>query len=193
MEYAVKKISHFLLPYMKKTVNGKSLCNKIYFIKAGFVVVKNQDNVVSVINSNQFIGLQFLFVKKDEFCDFYFEVDNQDIYETDIESAKNLLLKKPGYNLYLAKALSKSIFNILDYNVICSSKSSYERILETLKLINKLNSASNSSIPLMNLIITLSGVSKSRVYHIVSELKRGDYISIHDNSFQIKKKLPKRF
>ncbi|EOV8484952.1 hypothetical protein ACOSHH_005336 [Klebsiella aerogenes] len=169
--------------------------DKFYYISEGAVLVMERDRIFKVIHSGDFVGVGIalsnkhyhvkknFFIKPLEACKIH-SIETEKLLKRVEE--KNL---HKDFVIFFIYRLSEMTNHLSDFN----SVDAYKQIREGIYYYELNKKTLLGKITLSRFLIELTDVSKSRVMHILKELRYGGYYEFSNQDIIIKKKLPSKF
>lgn len=169
--------------------------NKVYYIKTGGAIILNEDKIFKIIGDDDLVGVGISLDEKLYKINMQLKIKpmkGSEVFTVEKERFKEIIetnnLHEAVTSFFISRLSEMS--NHLEY---FSSKETYTKVREAILHYSENLQFLEKKIAPYKFIIDLTGVSKSRVMHILSELKMGGYITIEGKSLSIHKKLPYGF
>ncbi|WP_205245843.1 helix-turn-helix domain-containing protein, partial [Enterobacter roggenkampii] len=115
------------------------------------------------------------------------------IYAIKKGEALKIIEKKNLYKM-VSYLLHDRLYSFCFYLDVMTESESYEKIKKALEYYEINQMVITKSVSLTKYLVDITRTSKSRVSHILSELKKGEYIDINENRvLTILRRLPNKF
>jgi hypothetical protein len=159
---------------LPKTSSGVYALNTLYYIKHGAILILNDGRALSPLVAPDFIGIHFVLGQS-------------------ISSLKLEFKLLPGAEVYMidAHAAKSEVFNKNSYESVAYLIA--RRLYEFCDITKTFTSTNSNAYKKVKTAIEYTGISKSRVMFILSELKKGGHIATQDGRVLIASKLPSEF
>ncbi|ELP5691531.1 helix-turn-helix domain-containing protein [Enterobacter ludwigii] len=195
--YSIMLFKHLVedMSVVKKNTTYNTDTEYIFYISYGYATIMHNGKIFSVSKENEFIGLHNIFshVKCPISLTMRDSSKESIIYKIEKEKALKIIDEK---NLYktVSYLLHDRLYNFCFYLDVMTKTNSYEKIRIALEHYEKNQNIITKSVSLTKYLIDITRTSKSRVSHIISELKKGEYLKIDENGWiTILRKLPNKF
>ncbi|WP_156294484.1 helix-turn-helix domain-containing protein [Serratia oryzae] len=184
----------YLCP-LPESKSGMYTIDTLYYVKKGAVLVFNSGSSFSPLIGPDFIGTYFILGQTAMRLNLEFKLlSGAEVYTIDIAQAKSLVSK---YNLYesISYLIANRLYEFCNITEIYINpdSSAYKKVKICINLFYEHKDILGDSISLSTFIIECTGISKSRVMFILSELRKGGYITIENGKLLSVAKLPNEF
>lgn len=192
-----KKISileSYLLPYMVKVKNPKAKrdLTSLFYLSSGFLSVyrKNGDDLLGHLHAPTFFGVNYLY---DAYFPIYFTGgENTSIYQGDNENLLQVISHNQLHECLLYTMIS-NVNELYRRDLISAASDSYQAIRSILLHYATKPADFRMQFGIASIITKLTGLSRSHVMRILSELKKGGYIETEDGKLVSVGSLPEKF
>lgn len=192
---SVRELKESLLPNMS-IVNVERrhdlFLDRLYFIESGFVAVKGIEsgNLFGFLHHPSFFGFTTIYGAT---LPLKIEVINESkIYEGEPSLIKKIITEKQLEKFVIFMLIS-SIDELYKHDIIIGMNDAYGSIKLALEQFYSWPIEIVKSTNVADYLIKITGLSRSRVMSILSELKRGGYLKIENGKLQNLNKLPYGF
>ncbi|OMQ21774.1 helix-turn-helix domain-containing protein [Serratia oryzae] len=195
---SIQELASILDAYMSplpKTSSGVYALNTLYYIKHGAILILNDGRALSPLVAPDFIGIHFVLGQSISSLKLEFKLlPGAEVYMIDAHAAKSEVFNKNSYES-VAYLIARRLYEFCDITKTFTSTNSnaYKKVKTAIELYHNSQDILKDDISLSSFIIEYTGISKSRVMFILSELKKGGHIATQDGRVLIASKLPSEF
>lgn len=193
----IRELHRILSPYMKplaQNKNGKISINQgLLFLESGNMYCYIGTSLICAISRPYFVGLINLFHPEKASGQSVIIDNDARVLFIDSQQAFQLLKKNNAFEA-TATILSSNLLVFTEHIIRNKYDDTYKKVCMGIEYYLKHHSANKSKVPLAKFIMDFTGVSRSRVMYIISELKKGGYIQINEaGNPELRRKLPEAF
>lgn len=167
----------------------------IFYISFGYVTIMQKEKMFAFPRENEFIGLHNIFGHAR--CPISLTIKDSSkeslIYAIKKDKALEIIDKNNLYKI-VSYLLHDRLYGFCFYLDVMTKAESYEKIKIALEYYEINQKIILKSTTLIKYLMDITRTSKSRVSHIIAELKKGKYIKIDESrNLTIIRKLPNKF
>lgn len=190
----INTLKNFLLPHMvrMKNTKGKQDLMSFFYVSSGFLSVyrKNEDILLGHLHAPVFFGVNSLY---DAYFPVYFTGGHDTvIYQGDINTLQQII-KEHHLEECLIYVMIANLNELYRRDLISGKSDSYQVIRSILLHYIDKPLAFRMQFGIASIIIKLTGLSRSHVMRILSELKKGGYIETKEGKLISVSDLPEKF
>lgn len=183
-----------LLPHMVRVKNskGKQDLMSFFYVSSGFISVyrKNEDILLGHLHAPVFFGVNFLY---DAYFPVYFIGGHETvIYQGEVNKLQEVI-KENHLEECLIYVMIANLNELYRRDLISGKSDSYQVIRSILLHYIDKPMDFRMQFGIASIIIKLTGLSRSHVMRILSELKKGGYIETKEGKLISVSGLPEKF
>lgn len=174
-----------------KLRNGEA--KSCYIVKSGYFSYRSFSNgyVISYVYPGMVVGIGNFFWENS--LGFFHAEENLEIIRIDEKKFNLTMQDNPHLWRCVATILSYIAQRSLMHNANIDVKNAYSIVKSLLLILNNQPEHVKSKIPVVQFILERVPLSRSRVFNILSELHKGNYISLNRGLLVEMKKLPEKY
>lgn len=190
----IQILESYLLPHMTRVKNTKAKrdLTSLFYVPAGFLSVyrKGSNDLLGHLHAPTFFGVNFLY---DAYFPLYFTGgNNTEIYQGNNETLLRVITQHQLQECLLYTMIS-NVNELYRRDLISAASDSYQAIKSILLHYATKPVEFRMQFGIASIITKLTGLSRSHVMRILSELKKGGYIETEDGKLVSVGNLPDKF